>query len=790
MKITKNKKFIPSHTLVPNYSPLGNSNQSLLINLNLPIKSLYYLLIKNPSLVNKIDNNNNTLLSYSIAKHMNEISELILTSPILDLNYQNNEGNSYLHLSVLERNYEISEGLIKKGIYINFQNNEGNTALHLAYILGDNKMIDLLLKNNIDFTIQNYFGKLAENLKCNKKLKYNNDKFVEKYHTYNFNKNNIINSFSENNLNDSGIRKKNFIKNDVDIDDSQFYNNNQSFLFKEGECIDVNENYMNNNDNIFNNNINSNIIENNEENFEDNKSINIKKSQSIEEEIKENKEKNINNRSIKFQWLSNNSTNNINNLKNNKNKIKINTILVKNSSETKSNSYYNEPSNIKPFIEAFNALDNDNNNNKNKNDIIIEKENNDSFNNDDNFNSSYDYDDNINSSFYKKSSRSLKKLNYNTKTLNINESKINYNNIIDDDDDIVNINEKKKDKFKSTKNKMINLKKILWHKKENKLFKKYEKNFSNDFLKNIDINQQFSFESTNKEIDNNNENKNKNNTEIKNKNNTENKNKNNTENKIYSNKTIINNKLPDIRKVLFKKNNFKVSNNPFPFEIQKEKNIYKSQITENNYYKNFNFINNSLYLFLSSINLCKYYNILNINGFDEINLLIEQSKNNNVVISDENLIEIGILLPGDRIKILIRIFELANNFSFDLPKNFYYSDNSYNDNNKINRNDKILNKNIIQLKNYLKNLKLERYLMNFINNGYYSLDTIFIQMQSKFPLTEKMFKNVIGIEKVGHRARLINKLKEDSKNYVNKLKSKMLIIDNDKKNNCGDCKIF
>jgi hypothetical protein len=53
-----------------------------------------------------------------------------------------------------------------------------------------------------------------------------------------------------------------------------------------------------------------------------------------------------------------------------------------------------------------------------------------------------------------------------------------------------------------------------------------------------------------------------------------------------------------------------------------------------------------------------------------------------------------------------------------------------------------------------------------------------------------MIKNEIGIEKVGHRARLINKLKDDSKNYVKKLKKKILIIDNEKKNNCGNCNIF
>ena len=120
------------------------------------------------------------------------------------------------------------------------------------------------------------------------------------------------------------------------------------------------------------------------------------------------------------------------------------------------------------------------------------------------------------------------------------------------------------------------------------------------------------------------------------------------------------------------------------------------------------------------------------------------------------LIEIGILIPGDRINILIRIFELANNFNFDLPKNFYYSDNSYNDNNNIlNRNDNILNNNIIQLKNYLKNLKLERYLMNFINNGYHSIELLLMQMETENRLTTEILRDEIGIDKIGYRSRIL-----------------------------------
>ena len=78
------------------------------------VKSLYQILIKNPYLVNAVDDKKETILSYSLKNNNKDISHLILTSPIIDLNYQDKEGNTYLHLAVLSRQKEIIKLLLEK----------------------------------------------------------------------------------------------------------------------------------------------------------------------------------------------------------------------------------------------------------------------------------------------------------------------------------------------------------------------------------------------------------------------------------------------------------------------------------------------------------------------------------------------------------------------------------------------------------------------------------------------------------------------------------------------------
>ena len=184
-----------------------------------------------------------------------------------------------------------------------------------------------------------------------------------------------------------------------------------------------------------------------------------------------------------------------------------------------------------------------------------------------------------------------------------------------------------------------------------------------------------------------------------------------------------------------------------------------------------------LYDFLLEIKMEKYYNFFITNGFDDINLIIHQTKNNELGINDKELKEIGIQLPGDRAKILIRIQEKAHNFSFKIPENVYYicEDliNIENDNN------------IIKLNKWLENIKCDFYLNNFISNNYFSLELLLIQMIAKNKLTEEILDEM-GIYKIGHKIRILNKLKEDVKNLQN---NKKLLINNSKES-LFDCKIF
>ena len=182
--------------------------------------------------------------------------------------------------------------------------------------------------------------------------------------------------------------------------------------------------------------------------------------------------------------------------------------------------------------------------------------------------------------------------------------------------------------------------------------------------------------------------------------------------------------------------------------------------------------------FLSQINMDKYLLILANNGFDDINLILDQSKNGGISIQDCELKEAGISVPGDRAKILIRIQELSNNFPFPVPKDVYHR---IEDINKI-ENDEPIQK----LKKWLENLKVEDYLINFIYSGYHSIELLFMQMVSYNPLTNEMLKEEIGIDKIGYRSRIINKLKDESRNFLGQLKTKILII-NKGENNSNNC---
>lgn len=238
------------------------------------------------------------------------------------------------------------------------------------------------------------------------------------------------------------------------------------------------------------------------------------------------------------------------------------------------------------------------------------------------------------------------------------------------------------------------------------------------------------------------------------------------------------NKIPSYKIINPNKNNINI---PQKYLSQKPIKKYISQkflLSSNNK------SNLLLRNFLSQINLQKYFSILKINGFDNINLLIEQMKTN-VPIKDSELKKAGIKIPGDRAKILIRLEEKGNLFPFNVPKTVYHSLN-----NNINENSLDEDKNIINLKKWLKEFKMENYLNNFIQNGYHSVELFLFQMISKNPIDDDILQFEIGIEKIGHRSRILSILKEESKTILEKLeKTENIINFKDDNQNCR-CSIY
>ena len=178
-----------------------------------------------------------------------------------------------------------------------------------------------------------------------------------------------------------------------------------------------------------------------------------------------------------------------------------------------------------------------------------------------------------------------------------------------------------------------------------------------------------------------------------------------------------------------------------------------------------------LYDFLLKIEMEQYTDILIQEGFDDINLVINQMKTGNPI-NDDILREIGIERPGDRAKILIRIQECAGLFEFKIQfEPVYY----------INRKKFEFLRydfHVKALQNWLKKSKLQNYLGNFYNNGYYSPELIFVQKASMFPIDDTILERDLKIENINDRKLIMSSISSDSNEYISNLKSNKEKIQN------------
>jgi hypothetical protein len=124
-----------------------------------------------------------------------------------------------------------------------------------------------------------------------------------------------------------------------------------------------------------------------------------------------------------------------------------------------------------------------------------------------------------------------------------------------------------------------------------------------------------------------------------------------------------------------------------------------------------------------------YTNLFLKNGFDDLNLLLDGMKED-ITISDDNLREIGIYRPGHRARILLKLEEESKVLTYPLPGSVFH--NCSGDPDKMTLDELIKDTYIKQIYNWLYHLKLEKYTVNFVRNGYHTLDLLYCQISSRY----------------------------------------------------------
>ena len=800
---------------IPKTSRNKQTKTLLMTHLDLPFDALSKMISKNPHLVNSIDNKGETLLSYAIKRKNDDVCQLILTSKTLDLSYQDKNGNTYLHLAVLYKLEKISQILIEKGININKQNKNGKTCLDLAYLNNFESLIFILKNNKVNKTAKNKEKNLTEDLKNSKK----NELMEPKSKGRNTKANSKKKDRSNNN---SKLTANSTNKNNIKTNLKTKENNADAKNLKINLLFDYGKKNNSNNIKKIESLPTLREMQKTQKNYKSNiknptslyfiQKTDVGKKSKYKKLVKENinkrltEENSISNKKINIE--NNTSTDTKFKSGTNKDKIsKTNNIKEKEkfNDEQLVNLYKDDDdvfglTDSGEFVKQL-ALTSDLNNNLKEypylnidqvkefkeDDEINLKEEYEKMNrryideviNSSKMNNAKESDENdseIVSKIYEDDEYRVKfKNNKNSESSDDDNAGKNRSslNILDNSiiNTVLNLNNKNNAHKKTRNNNNNNQIKIKSDtNKEDYLYdfmddKKFSKTIINKFKdKKEEKNSKKKFDDNNNEFENqmdyqlypdNEEKYNHNLNELLN----------------------INDEKNNNDKILKETNKIKISEDlkeplllpemeDMPENIEELEDIVK---------------NNSLKEFLAQINMQKYLNNFIENGFDDMKIIIAQAQKG-IYIKDSELKEAGILFPGDRAKILIRIQEKAGNFRFAVPKSVYYTCKNL---------DKIKNDiNIKNLKNWLKNLRIDTYLKNFISNGYHSLELLFLQMESQSPLTAEILKEEVGIDKIGHRSRIINKLKEDGRSYINKLKTSVLLVGNNNNTKFCDCIIY
>lgn len=157
---------------------------------------------------------------------------------------------------------------------------------------------------------------------------------------------------------------------------------------------------------------------------------------------------------------------------------------------------------------------------------------------------------------------------------------------------------------------------------------------------------------------------------------------------------------------------------------------------------------NSIYKWLTSMKLEYLFGPLYSNGYDDLDFLLAQIRSSECL-TLEVLEDIGIKRVGDRLKLLALLEEEAfkdMRQSMPVKQGFMCGAKS---------------RTMPALDVWLDSLGLNHLLKNFVDNGIEDSESLLIIMNSKYALNDDWLRLFFGIEKTGHRQKILFKIREE-----------------------------
>jgi len=114
------------------------------------IEKVKKLIKKKKEYINRKDEKGRTGLEFACSRERRDIVDLLLLNPFIDVNTQNADGETPLHIACTKDSTYIVERLLSRGADINIKNNNGETPLYLACSTGKNDIIEVLIKHKAD----------------------------------------------------------------------------------------------------------------------------------------------------------------------------------------------------------------------------------------------------------------------------------------------------------------------------------------------------------------------------------------------------------------------------------------------------------------------------------------------------------------------------------------------------------------------------------------------------------------------------------------------------------------